>query len=477
SKKLTLFITHGHEDHIGAIHHLILAFPEMEIFAPRFAEILIKNKLAPRKINKKIHLYTHKDKLKFDEYTLHPIHVTHSIPDTHGFVFHSSEFSTLFISDFKFDLNPSFENPFDLLKIKKLLATSKKSLAMLDSTNILSAGKTLSESDLIPDLEKIISNEKRTFITLFSSNIYRVKNILELSKKHKKKVVTIGRSIQNYLNAAYAAKIIDENTYPVVDLDSVQNHADTKIIYVITGSQGEHLGAARRIISGEQKNIQLNSSDQFVFCSKPIPGNEAKIYRLYNMLAQTGVDLITSKDMQIHASGHPCQQDLHSVLSEIKPNFFIPIHGETYFLRKHIQFVKGNYPNIETILLQNFQGVEYKNSKLKEFSLQEKLPSIIHGKDLPIERERISERRKLAISGAVFISLNHKSQNIKIDLKGLPIEMDQHIPKMRDLVDYCAFSENKKRDHDYTIEQVRIKIRTFCNSLLGYKPITLVQMV
>lgn len=476
-KKLTLFITHGHEDHIGAITHFITEFPEVEILAPEFAAVLIQSKLDRRKLSKKIEIYTENDHFKFDEYELHPVHVTHSIPHTYGLVFTSEEFSTLFISDFKYDLSPSFEKPFNVEKIKNLFSKSKKTLAMLDSTNILSSGKTGSESDLIDDLEKIITNKKRTFITMFSSNVYRIKNILEIAKRNQLKVTTIGRSLGHYLESANTAKLIERDDYPIIDFEAIQNYNDPKIIYLVTGSQGEHLGAARRIITGEQKNINLSDSDQFVFSSKPIPGNEKKIYRLYNLLAEQQVEIINSSTHRIHASGHPCQEDLKQLISEINPDYYIPIHGEIYFLRKHIDFLKENFPNIEPIYLQNFEGVEIVNNKIKKIEFNQNDPHIIHGDHIIIEREKISERRKMANNGVVFISLNHKNQNINILTKGLPVEVDAHIPKLKDLVDYCAFVENKKRDYDYTTEQVRIKTRTFYKSVLGYKPITLVQMV
>ncbi|MAX66485.1 MAG: hypothetical protein CME66_06075 [Halobacteriovoraceae bacterium] len=477
NKELTLFITHGHEDHIGAISHLLTEYPQIKVISPSFASILIKAKLERRKINRKLTLYDENSQFEFDEFTLHPVHVTHSIPETFGFVFHSKEISTLFISDFKFDLNPSFEDIFNYKKIQKLFASSKKSLAMLDSTNILNPGKTLSESDLIEHLDQLIANKKRTFVTMFSSNIYRLKNLLELAKKNKKKITTIGRSLNFYLECAQEAKLLSLEDYPYIEFDAIQNYSSTDIIYVVTGSQGEHLGAARRIIKGDQKNINLNEDDQFIFSSKPIPGNEKKVYQLYNLLAQKNVSIIDYKTHTIHASGHPCQEDLKQLLEHISPDFYIPIHGETYFLRKHIDFIHHHFSQIETIYLNNFQGVEFKNDTFRLINFSPIDPHIIHGNDLIIEREKISERRKIANNGIIFITLNHKSQHIEITTKGLPTEFDSSLLKLKDLADYCAFVENKKRDHDYTIEQVRIKTRTFAKSILGYKPITLVHMV
>ena len=476
-KEITLFITHGHEDHIGAVSHILTEMPQIKVIAPNFAKILIEAKLEKRKLSRKIQTYNEDTILKFDEFELHPVHVTHSIPETFGIIFRNEKLATLFISDFKFDLKPLFEEPINVNKIKNVLGKSDKSLVMLDSTNILGSGKTLSESDLSHDLNLLIKKKKRTFITLFSSNIYRIKNILEHCKKHKKRVVTIGRSIQFYLDAAEKANLLLKEDYPIFDLDAVQNHNAQDLVYIVTGSQGEHLGATRRIVIGEQKYIQLNKDDQFIFSSKTIPGNEKKVYRLYNSLAEQEVDIIDFKTHQIHASGHPCQEDLKLLVSEISPDYYVPIHGETHFLRKHIEFIDKNFPNTQSLYLENYQGIEFKNGSPKTFLLQQNDPHLIHGKDLIIEREKISERRKIANNGAVFISLNHKTQAINVSTKGLPNMVNEYILKLKDLIDYCAFVENKKRDHDYTIEQVRIKTRTFLNSILGYKPITIVHLV
>lgn len=476
-KEIILFITHGHEDHIGAITHFLTEIPQAKVYAPRLARELILFKLQKQKMSHEITLYDEDFQLNIDEYTLHPVHVTHSIPDTFGIIFKNNDLAVLFISDFKFDLKPLFEKPFNYQKIQALFKGCKQTLAMIDSTNILSPGKTTSESELSRDLEEIIKRKKRTFITLFSSNLYRLKNILELCKKNSKRVVSIGRSINHYLETAHNVGLINLDDYPFIDFDGVQNYQDPNIVYIVTGSQGEYLGAAKRIITGNQKNIQLNEDDQFVFSSKPIPGNEKKIYQLYNILAEYNIDPITFKDANIHASGHPCQEDLKQLIEKVNPTHYIPIHGETYFLRKHIDFIQENFPKISPIYLTNFSGIEFNNGKIKSIEFEEVLPHIIHGNGLELERERISERRKIADNGSVFISLNHKKETISLSTKGLPMEFDQYHLKLKDIIDYCAFVENKKRDHDYTIEQVRIKVRNFINSIIGYKPITIVHML
>ena len=476
NKKKTLFITHGHEDHIGAVMHIVREIPEMEIYAPKLASVLIEEKFKVRNISRKVNVYDEDFKLIIDHYEVHPIHVTHSIPHTFGLVIYSPEQSVLFISDFKFDLNPLFEAPFNYQKIQQLFAKSKSNLAMIDSTNILSEGRTLSESDLTDTLSDLLSVRKRTFITLFSSNLYRIRNIMEIAKKKGLKVTTIGRSLGKYLEAAKESKLFSIEDYPYIEFDAIQNYEDPKVLYLVTGSQGEFLGAAKRIINGDQKHIKLTENDRFIFSSKPIPGNTKNIYQLFNKLSDIGVELITYKTHQVHASGHPCQQDLKELITLIKPDHYIPIHGETYFLRKHIEFIKANFPQIRPYFLTNFENVIFKNDEVKIFEGEEYTPLLIHGNDLVIEREKISERRKISTQGVVFVSMNFKTKNVQVTTQGLPVMADEQMLKFKDYIEY-TLNELKNRDHDYICEQVRIKTRKFYHSFLGYRPVAIVHMV
>lgn len=476
-KKMTLFVTHGHEDHIGAIPHLVQRFPEIKIYAPAFAANLIRSKLERRSISSKISVYSEDDVLTFCEYEVHPVHVTHSIPDTFGVIFKTKndDFSLLFISDFKFDLNPLYEKPFDIDKIKKLFNNAKRKVAMLDSTNILVEGKTTSESELVKNLDNLLSKNCRSFVTLFSSNVFRVKTILEIAKKHGKFVVPVGRSISHYLEAANENGIVNLDKEPIKDLKELTNYNDPKVIALLTGCQGDFLGALRRISSREHKEFKLEVGDQVIFSSKPIPGNSKKISRIYNDITAQGAEVITDKDYLIHASGHPGQEDLKGLLNEITPTDYIPIHGETYFLKKHFEFIQNNY-NFTPHLMGNFNTILLNDKfELNFASQEESLPYIIHGQDHILERERISERRKIACNGMVFISLHSKTKRIKFETKGLPNFAENYNEQFLDLLKSCAYNENKNKPDDVRAEKVRIKCRQLYNNILGYKPITLVQ--
>lgn len=480
-KPITLFVTHGHEDHIGAIHHFIQDFPQVKIYAPRFAAELLRGKFERYKTQFPVEIYDENFVLSFDQFELHPVHVTHSIPDTYGLIFKdiAGEFASLFISDFKYDLNPLYEDAFNTQKIIDHFSSAKMRLAMLDSTNILHNKKTVSERELTPAFNEILQEQGRVFITLFSSNIFRLKNILDVAKAQNRVVVTVGRSIQSYLDSANTTGLIDIADYTIRDIDSIQNHASPNIVYLLTGCQGEHLGATRRVVTGEHKYLKICESDRFVFSSKPIPGNEKKIYRLYNLISQVGAKIITNSDMLIHASGHPSKVDLKSLVEKINPTHYIPIHGEVLFLRKHVQFINECFPHIDAQFLTNFTDILIHIADKKfSFSPQEELtPKLIHGSAVEIPREKVSQRRKLACNGGVFISLNSKRSLSSITINGVPNLDDEQMDSLKELISYQAFSKLKGRDSEYIAEEVRIKARNFFKNLFGYKPITIVHFL
>lgn len=479
NKKTILFITHGHEDHIGAVPHLLTKFTDITVYAPAFAATLIKRKLEYRKIICPINIYVEEDIIDFCDYEIHPIHVTHSIPDTFGLILKDKkdELSILFISDFKYDLNPLYEKPFNIEKTKKLFNNSKRRICLLDSTNILVDGKTTSESELEHDLELILKKNQRSFVTLFSSNIFRIKTILNIAKKYNKIVVPVGRSISSYLDAANENNIVNLDEEPIKDIAEIEKYDDPRVIGILTGCQGDFFGALRRISSREHREFKLQVGDQVIFSSKPIPGNSKKISRIYNDITAQGAEVITDRDFKIHASGHPGQTDLKQMLEELNPTDYIPIHGETYFLKKHFDFIEDNF-NFTPHLLQNFDQIIFNDDySFKTEQTDKTEPEIIHGQDIVLEREKVSERRKMACNGTVFISINKKNKKINIETKGLPTFVENYEETFLRLLKDCALNEHKNKANDIVAEKTRIKCRQIYNNILGYKPIAIVHVL
>ena len=476
-KKTTLFITHGHEDHIGAITHIVNYFFNFKVYAPDFAANLIRKKLIQRKFTSPIKVYTDKDVINFDGFKVHPIHVTHSIPQTHGIVVTGKSLSVLFISDFKYDLNPLYEKAFDIEKVKELFNKEQMRICLLDSTNILNPGKTDSERDLLDDIDHLLSQKRRTFVTLFSSNIYRLRTFFEVAKKHNKKISAVGRSIYNYLEAAQQSKIFNYEDYNFSGEKSVSSPNSDDLVVFLTGSQGDFMGALKRLANNDHKTFKFKEGDQVIFSSKPIPGNEKKISNIYNDITALGADIVTSRDYKVHASGHPGQEDLKQLLSNLNPTHYIPIHGETYFLKKHAEFAKKEL-GLNSYFLGNFDTLNItENHELEITSSEKKEPILIHGNYLEIEKDKISQRRKLASLGVVFITLDTKKKAFDMTYQGLPDSINEHVDVIQNLIKGCAYNEHKNSPSDKRNEGVRIKARQAFSQFLGYRPVVIVHDV
>ena len=474
-KEIHIIITHGHEDHIGAIFLLLTKFPNSKLYAPKFASLLIRKKLSERGIPARIELFDTETKIEIDNHTVHPIHVTHSIPDTYGLLFQDNKLynSTLFISDFKFDLKPLYEKPFDFEKIKELFSKTKNNISLLDSTNILNPGRTLSESELVDDLKGIMTTDKRIFITLFSSNIYRIRTINNIAKDLGKKIVLVGRSIKHYISCAEECNLIDTDNI-IEDEKSIKNY-NNNYIYILTGCQGDHFGALRRVADNEFKGINIDANDLFIFSSKPIPGNEKKINRIYNKITEKGAEIITSRDFNVHASGHPSQKDLEDLYSKINPKLVIPIHGESYFLRKHKEFCERL--GIDSQTFGNFSQLVVHEDTLKFFDNDVDDPVIYHSKDLELDRPAISKRRKIAINGACFISLSKKDRDLEITTLGLPAWFSNKEIQIYKLTKGQLSKKLMTKDDEDIAEEIRVFVRNLINNFLGYKPICVVQVL
>lgn len=471
-----LIITHGHEDHIGAITHFIDQFPETKIFAPLFAKRLIERKLKEYGISKKINSYSKNDQLPFDHFDIYPIRVSHSIPDTYGMLLKcfKQDLSVLFVSDFKIDNGDLIDDKFDFERLEKLSNSSSKKILFADSTNILSSkAKTPTESELYNDLKKEISKTKeRVFITTFASNIFRISLILKIAKELNKIVIPVGRSMQSYINIAQEVGFLDKNI-PLQSQDSVDLES-SKVIFLVSGCQGDFKSALRRIASDSDGSIKLKEGDSFLFSSKAIPGNEKKLSHIYNFISEKNVNIVTEKDALIHASGHPGQDDLLYLYKKFSPDVIVPIHGETLFLRKHIEFINDNFSSAKAIYLKNFHSIQIDSSfdiQTKE-SFQQLDPKLICGHRIEIDRKDLSQRRKVAESGSLFISLSAKNKNVSITPIGVPL-FEEYSDKIKKLI-IEEFLLSKSKDPG---EDIRILARRFFNAKIGQKPIVHVHIL
>lgn len=474
----SIVITHGHEDHIGALSHFIKAFPDVTIYASKFTLQLIQKKLEEHSLTFKYKIYDPESELNFKAVDIFPVHVNHSIPETAGLIIRSKDrqWGALYISDFKVDLFSKHEKPIDFKRIAEKLSECKTTAYFMDSTNILSDGKTTSEGELIGDLKELMErDEERVFITLFASNIHRMNAIAKMAISAGRKVVIMGRSLKHYMEVGFETGHSDISPADLLQPDQVKGQTGKMLIF-LSGCQGDFLSALRRFSYGEDGTFKPRKDDLIVFSSKVIPGNEKKIYRIYNKLSEFGMNIITASDHLIHASGHPGKEDLHLLLRNFTPDFYFPIHGESYFLRKHVEFIQSAYPKVSTHLIYNYQEVILGEGTIKVENHEAKEPRLIHGKSLEIEKTQISQRRKMATQGAVFISYHRTQGHMEVTTVGLPLMAQDLIENLKKKLLEQIRKDLVSREENYFKDQIKISARQYYNNFLGYKPVTEVHL-
>ncbi len=330
-----LIITHGHEDHIGGISFLLQNVSIPVIYAPRIAVSLIKNKLVDNHLDyQNIESFTKESVLKFKNFKVEFINTTHSIPDSFAVVIDTPQGVIFETGDFKFDLTPIGPMA-DLHKIARIGEKGVK-LLLSDSTNALSEGFSKSESCVDETLNDIISRHYgRVIIATFASNIYRIKHIVETCRKNNRQIVTFGRSMETSIEIAFENGLLKDRSI-FIDANKAKTLKRNEVCILCTGSQGEPLAALSRIANGVHKQISLLNDDLVVFSSKPIPGNAASINKVINKLYLKGVKVFTNEEFSdIHTSGHAKQEELKLMLRLVKPEYFMPMHGEYRMLMSH----------------------------------------------------------------------------------------------------------------------------------------------
>ena len=330
-----LFITHGHEDHIGGISFLLNSVHIPKIYASKISADLINKKLIDRNIKyENIEIVTEETVVKTKYFTIEFVGTTHSIPESFALAIHTPNGVIFETGDFKFDLTPI--GP--MANIHKMAELGKKGVTLLlsDSTNALSEGFSKSESSVDEALNDIVSKHYgRVIIATFASNIYRIKHIVETCRKNNRKIIVFGRSMETSIELAMNNGLIEDKTI-FIDNNAAKGLKKNEICILCTGTQGEPLAALSRIANGIHKQITLMPDDLVVFSSSPIPGNAASINRVINKLYLKGVKVFTYEEFSdIHTSGHAKQEELKLMLRLVNPEYFMPMHGEYRMLMAH----------------------------------------------------------------------------------------------------------------------------------------------
>ncbi len=357
-----LFITHGHEDHIGALPYLLKKF-NVPIYTARLTIGLIKNKLEEHGLASSavFHEIRPRQKVKLGCFTVEPIHVNHSIPDALAFAIECPAGIVLHTGDFKIDYTPlSGDAVTDLSTIAEY--GRRGVLALLaDSTNAERPGFTATEQTVAEGVRSLFARAKnrRIIVATFASNIYRVQQIIELAMESGRKVAVSGRSMVSNTEMARELGYIRVPDNVLIDVEEVNKYPPEKVVLITTGSQGEPLSALSRMAQSNHRNVKVGPSDFIIISARPIPGNEKTVTKVVNGLLSLGAEVIYENMYDTHVSGHACQEEQKLILTLAHPQYFLPVHGEFKQLKRHAETAEhlGYIPKNNIYIAENGQNI------------------------------------------------------------------------------------------------------------------------
>lgn len=336
NKIKAIFLTHGHEDHIGSLAYVLKEI-NVPVYGTKLTLMLAENKLREHKINDaQLNCVKSGASVQAGCFSVEFISVCHSIADSVAFAISTPVGLIFMTGDYKLDYTPIGNDFTDLPRMAQL--GQKGVLLMLaDSTNIERDGYTMSEKTVGANFEELfaLNSERRIIVATFASNVHRLQQILDVSKKYNRKVAFSGRSMLNVVGAATKIGALKYETSNVVDIDKISNVADKNLTIISTGSQGEPMSVLTRMAAGSFKQVEIGVNDTIIISASPIPGNERMIYSVINNLYKKGAEVIYSLLEKVHVSGHACKEESKLIHTLIKPKFFIPVHGEYRHLIQH----------------------------------------------------------------------------------------------------------------------------------------------
>ena len=480
-----LFITHGHEDHIGGIPFLLGSVNIPVIYAPKIAADLIRHKLEDRNVkydnivvfDKDTHINTKHFEVEF-------INTTHSIPDSFGIVVHTPNGIIMTTGDFKFDLTPI--GP--MADIHKMARLGEEGVQLLlsDSTNALSPGFAKSESCVDEALSDIFSKQiGRIIIATFASNIFRVKHIVETCKKNNRKILVFGRSMEFAIEVALQNGLITDRSM-FIQTNEAKGLKNKEICILCTGSQGEPLAALSRIANGTHKQIQLVPDDIVIFSSSPIPGNAAGINRTINKLYLKGVKVYTNQELQdIHTSGHGKIEDLKWLLRIIKPKYFMPVHGEFRMLKHHGELAEMcDIPKDNIFVMENGEVLSLDRNRVYRNGQVQSGDVYVDGSRVGNIGSVVIKDRKLMSKDGILISIININPTTKkllikpnVTTRGFVL-VNENIDLLQKIEHHIEMTINnflKSNEYNYLDlkNQIILETNPFINDLTGRRPIIL----
>ena len=412
-----MILTHGHEDHIGAVPYVLREL-DIPIYTTPLTAALVELKLEEHDLLYNTQIFTKKtgSVFRLGCFTVEFIHVNHSIPDSVALAIGTPLGTVIHTGDFKIDVTPISGGMLDIARFGQL--GNDGVLALLsDSTNAEKAGHSDSERKVGESFDKLFMGcDKRIIITTFASNVHRLQQIINVASKYGRKVGITGRSMENVLRVATVLSYMDIPDDVMMDIDKLNKLPKNKVVIISTGSQGEAMSALYRMAFSEHKQITVDAGDRVIISASAIPGNENTISRVIDELFHKGAEVIYDRHTDLHVSGHASQEEHKMILGLVKPKYFIPVHGEYRMLVKHAELAKIMGVNPKNIVLaENGKVIEITKKSIK---CEESVPSgavLVDGSGVgEVGSVVMRDRHRLAEDGMVVVVMPFSSNDHKI---------------------------------------------------------------
>ncbi|MGH2381020.1 MAG: ribonuclease J [Candidatus Limnocylindria bacterium] len=463
-----ILLTHGHEDHTGALPYVLPRIPGTPIYASRLTQGLVTGKLREHKLLDATTLHVVEPGVEFSVgvFQATPFRVNHSIPDGVGYAIRSPAGTVVHTGDFKFDHTPPDDQRADLGLIAQI-GNRGVDVLLSDSTRAEKEGYTLSEATVAASLQQLIGEAPgRVIVATFASNIGRVQQVIDAAHDHGRKVVVLGRSMEQNSAIALELGYLDDRDGTLVRKDQLQRLPQQELVVMTTGSQGEPMSGLTRMSNRDHRNITIEPGDTVIVSASPIPGNEEAVAKTIDNLFKEGAMVHYEPLKHCHVSGHGSREELKLMLGLVKPRHFVPIHGEYRMLVQHALLAEGAGVDVDKIfVLENGQAVEFDGQRAR---IAESVPAgavlvdgiaAIDGVDGVVLRDR----RMLASDGVVMVALTVDSKTGQPvsgpDLIGRGFLSDPDDPVMASARDHLAQTLRQPREDEHTAEAGYLKTK------------------